>query len=479
MTVSGVRAAKTAALRTALALVAMLLVAGAWAQDGEDEVSPAGGRAPAAAPIPAEGQPAPPPEPPTEQPAQPETTPASPPPGEPPPPPGRPAPGRADQPTSPPAERPRPARQELAAPQFQRVQNVDALRLRVTMEGLPDMQDAQAVEGGEFNTDIVLSNPRSQPWDEILIVLRYDPSFLDPVTINDGVLSPFLDGTPEASVDRRMGRIVYRARLARPARDFSEPLLFVRWQALRPVVNTRIRWGQDSFGEYTELFHEDARQLGNPMTAGDGTTSLNLKILPADPVEAMLMQEEPSLYLGTDQRVGGVQLRILGPEQPVRVGDIFYLDIEFDNRAYSMIDGVSLMMDYDPQVIEIIDDDWDNWITHGLNIHDGSYRVMFPFDYHMANAVYPTRGMIEYRKGTSIPENLLGIRGTMAHIKARAIAPTSGTSVRFLFAQRPGLRGTRVTYMGQNVLGDPRRPNDGVRGAYFPIYSEGTAQAPN
>jgi len=364
----------------------------------------------------------------------------------------------------------RPSRQPtVRTPQFERVINEEALRMRVVLSEFVDAQDGEVIEGGEFETDVMLTNPRGREWDEVLIVLRYDPSFLDPLTVNDSPISANLSGAPTAYVDRNLGRIVYHARLSTPVRDLSGPLIFIRWQAIRPSLFTRIGWDRTRDGEYTDVFRNGARMLGDPPVLGDGVTSLNLKVIPADPAEALAMREEPGLYLGTDQRVGGITISVLNPVEPVRVGDEFLLDIYFDNSTYSMMDGVSLLMQYEAEYLEIIDDDFDNWITHGLNIHDGSFRSMFPFDVHISNAVYPGRGLIEYRKGASVPEDFLGVQGTMAQIRARAIAPTAGTSVRFLFAQRPGQRSTRVTYMGQNVLGNPDRVNDGVRGAYFPI----------
>jgi len=270
-------------------------------------------------------------------------------------------------------------------------------------------------------------------------------------------------------VDRNLGRIIYEAVLKSPVRDLEGPLVFSNWRALKPVIYTPIEFTRTREEDFSEVFSGTDPMLGEPSDDRDGTVSIGIMVIPANPEEAALMREEPSLYMGSTDRVGGVQLRIDPPAEPPRVDEAFDLDIVLDNGIYSQLDGVSLLIRFDPEFIEILDADHDNWITHGYNIEDGPFHADFPFDYHMANQVYPTRGLIEYRVGASKPDQFLGANGVMARIKARALKPTAGTGVYFLFAKRPGTRTTEVVYLGQDVLGDTRIKNDGIQGAFFPI----------
>lgn len=376
----------------------------------------------------------------------------------------RPRPAPQQRPATPPAQAP-----EAAPQQFQMSGGARHMILRLTPEKEPDRGDLAIVEGTSFTTDVMLGNPARRQWDQLRIVLDYNPSFLDPVSVNDSELSNRLAGSPRATVDRRLGQIVYEARLAQPLDVFERPLLFVKWNAIKPVLFTPIAFGRTRAGEHFELFRDGAPLLGDPDVPGDGSVPINVSIIPSDPAEALMMQEDPQLYLGSTDRVGGVQLVIRNPETPPRVGETFQLPLVLDNRAYSRLDGLSLIIEYDPATIEILDDDWDNWITLGTNIHDGTYREDFPWDYHMANAVYSARGLIEYRVGTSTTDEFVGVHGVFADITARAKTPTAGTAVRFLFSRQAGQRTTQVVYLGQNVLGETNVRNDGVRGAFFPI----------
>ncbi len=341
--------------------------------------------------------------------------------------------------------------------------------LRMTGESDTVATDIDAIEGGEFVTDVQMMNPNGYEVDRFRLVMDYNPAFVEPLSINDSAILDDLAASPIARVDRALGQIYYEAELAKPVVELDVPLIFMTWQAKKPVLNTAIRFGRTRDGLYTELYEGAEKVLGAPYEEGDGTVSLGLRVIPSDPAEALLMQEEPQLYLGSDERVGGLLLAIRSPEETPVVGEPFTMDIVMDNLAYSQIDGLSMMIQFDPEVLTILDSDMDNWVTLGTNILDGPFRDTFPWDYHMANSVYPARGLIEYRVGTSYPDDFIGTSGVVAQIHAVANRPTAGTSVRFVFARQAGQRTTEVSYLGQDVLGDTGVRNDGVKGAYFPV----------
>jgi hypothetical protein len=341
--------------------------------------------------------------------------------------------------------------------------NPDNLMLRLTPERQPESQDLTVLEGDVFVTDIVLSNRRRTPVNGIRIVLDYNPAYVTPQKLNDGQLADRISGRPRLTVNRDRGQIIYEAILGDPIIEPDDALMFIEWKALQPVLFTPIVFGRDRDGRATELFENSQGVLGELWQEGDGTLSIGVMIVPSDPTEAELMRQEPLLYTGSNERIGGVRLELVGPPEPPRVGEVFTIDVVLDNRVHSMLDGVSFIIQYDPDVLEIFDHDFDNWITIGHNIHDGSFRHQFPWDYHMANSVMAMRGTIEYRVGTSIPDDFLGVHGVMAQIVARAKKPTAGTPLRFLFSRRPGQRTTEAVYLGQDVLGEPDIVNDGVR----------------
>ncbi|MBI5155009.1 hypothetical protein HZA57_07210 [Candidatus Poribacteria bacterium] len=349
------------------------------------------------------------------------------------------------------------------------VTNPNNLKLRLLPEGGQVLQDIDVVEGTEFSTDVVLVNPVGRGVDKLRVVLTYSPAFLSPLSVNDTPILDRISGKPTAIVDRHLGQIVYEAALAKPVSLTDAPLLFVKWKALKPVNYTPIEFGETRDGRFTELYAGEQPILGEQFLDGDGTLSASVRVISSDPELASQMQEDAPLYMGTEEQAGGVQLRLAEPDSPPRAGEVFTMDVVLDNSVYSMLDGVSLVIEYDPAVIEVLDSDRDNWITHGPNILDGPFHAAFPFDYHMANSFYPRRGLIEYRAGSSRPEDLVGVSGTFARIVARGKAPARSTSVRFVFSKTPGKRTTEVVFLGQDVLGKTDIRNDGARGATFAV----------
>ncbi|MGF1572505.1 MAG: hypothetical protein ACFCU1_05480 [Sumerlaeia bacterium] len=375
--------------------------------------------------------------------------------------------------TPPPPEPPRRKEEpkQSAPTSFTLKANNANLLLRIHAEGDYTNTEFQVVAGEQFTTDISLTNQESKAFNKVRLVLDYNPSFVQPQVINDSNLLNYLDSEPIIQVNRKLGQIIYSAELSEPI-TISETLVFIQWEAVKPVLVTSLRFGRHVTFGYTEIFLDDLPMLGEAQQEGDGVVSSTVRIIPSDPAEALMMQEEPQLYMGSDERVGGVELRLIPPKTPPRVGEEFYVYVVLDNSVYSNFDKVSLMIEFNPEVITVLDDDYDNWITHGVNIQDGEFRDQFPFNYHIANMVFNVRGMIEYRAGTSLPEELVGVVGTLARIRAVATKPTSSTEMKFFFAPREGLKTTEVKYMGQDSLGDTTIVNDGTRGARFAILPE-------
>ena len=61
--------------------------------------------------------------------------------------------------------------------------------------------------------------------------------------------------------------------------------------------------------------------------------------------------------------------------------------------------------------------------------------------------------------------------GTFARIYAIPLRATAGTYLKFNFATSEGYPTTRVTYVGEDVLGSPDIQHDGVKNLVFPIMN--------
>ncbi len=335
--------------------------------------------------------------------------------------------------------------------------------LRLHPRGHPTRQDHTVTVGQEFLTDVSFRNESMLPFDMVRIFLSYNPEIFRPVAINDRPLADNLKGEPTAEVDDVFGMILYEAELEEPLASHDAPILTIRWEAQQLTVGSRIVFSsRDEF--FTALVGEGRDLVGHPRVPGDGTLGMTVTVLPEDEREAQAMLSDPRLYTGTDEKIGGVLLRLVPQEEPIVAGEPFHIDVVLDNRAFSMVDGLSFLISYDPEIIEIIDADQDNWITRGTNILDGKFRGDYPWAFHIDNTVDRRRGTIHYKKGTHDPEMTRGRVGTVARIYAVAHRPTRGTAFRFEFSKRPRAQTTQAVYNGINVLGDLQIPDDGATG---------------
>jgi hypothetical protein len=81
---------------------------------------------------------------------------------------------------------------------------------------------------------------------------------------------------------------------------------------------------------------------------------------------------EASISQGTAE--GGITLQLKSQRSTINVGDEFLVDIDYDNPKRAELDTVKLKLKFDPKVLQVVDYDDDNWITQGVNIHDGDVR---------------------------------------------------------------------------------------------------------
>ncbi len=336
-------------------------------------------------------------------------------------------------------------------------------------EDQSDRSDLNVTIGSEFTTNVTLHNRDMAPMDQLRILISYEPDFLEPVSINDSPISDHLRGNPVAEVDPLLGIVLYEAELAEPLAINDAPLLKVRWKAKQITFGTRLDFGnrEDLF---TTVNSGGVDLLGQSDTPGDGTLNMNVTILPQDPKEAEAMLSDPRIYDSPGGKIGGARIFMRPENKRIVVGEPFTIDLMLDNRAMSMLDGLSVLIEFDPEVISILDEDWDNWITREKNILDGPFREDFPWDFHIANTVYSTRGYITYRVGTGDGELTRGKLAPFAQIHAVAKKPTAGTAFVFKFSKRPRSHATEATFIGHDVLGAPDIFGDGTKGVIITVH---------
>ena len=355
--------------------------------------------------------------------------------------------------------------------EFKVIVDADSRMLRIHPAGKPDRQDMSVTIGEEFTTEITFDNRDVVPFDEIRVLLSYNSEFVEPLSIGDAAVASFIEGEPTAEVDPLAGMILYEAKLKKPLPLNDAPVLTVKWSALRTTPGTEIEFSsRDALR--TSIVGAGVDLLGNRRDPADGTLNMSLRILPRNQREAEAMLSDPTVFTGADSKVGGVRMYIKPPEGPVVVGEPFHLDLVLDNRAFSSLDGISALIQFDPSVIEVLDTDKDNWITREANILDGPFRKDFPWSFHLENIVYNSRGLISYRKGTGDATLTRGRSATFARIYAVAKRPTAGSAVVFRFTRDTSSHGTAATYNGIDCLGDSKVFADGAQGISFRVIPE-------
>lgn len=341
-----------------------------------------------------------------------------------------------------------------------------------------DPADSTVAEGKEFTTSFELNNPASRGFDEIRVVIEYDRDFVKPLGVRDLGIRPMLAQKSRVQVFPKDGRIVYEAELKGEYAPINTSLFQLRWQALRKTERADfhvVGKGPNASG----LFKGERDILGDEEIAGDGFIDGSVQIVSPEFLEQALKNkartrpgdaiEEVAFSPDHEATEGGVVLALALPRRDITVGDVFPVDIVLDNSADSLLDNVMIVLRYDQDVLEAVDSDRDNWITRGINILDGPYHKAFPFDYHIANQVYPARGELIYRVGVSDPEKLRGRSGTLATVFFRAKEPTGRTEIEFRLPEMDGDTGTRIASGMTSVLGPKDDPARGAVGISFKI----------
>ena len=350
------------------------------------------------------------------------------------------------------AEPPREEREER--PRF--VSNV-VMGLKFINEDGETAYSSFTRQGDTFISEVYLFNEDRNPVDQVRLALDFDKRFIEPVRIFDSALRPFMDEEPEFKVLDRDAIITYNARLERPIQQREVVLLRILWRARRPTAHTAIRFAFDTEERedhpHTAIYSRQQNILGTRGDVADGVLSGSIMIEQIDRGERIFQgkaEELRQMYLGSIGATAEVGLELTGPEEPPRVGEEFVVRVGLHNPEGAIIDTINFAVLYDPQVLQVVDKDRFNWITSGVNVHDGPYHRDFPWDVLMTNEVRNDRGLALYRKGLSSGRALPS--ANFADIHFRAIAPTSRTSLGFSRG-RPGMPNmTSVRYFGFEML---------------------------
>ncbi len=147
-----------------------------------------------------------------------------------------------------------------------------------------------------------------------------------------------------------------------------------------------------------------------------------------------------------------VYLSLETSSQDVALGSEFTVDMILSNSDPEQLSFLNVWLSFDPDYLEVVDTDTDNWITEGINVLDGLYHSTFNWDFHGQNTADNTAGTISYGEG-SFSTSVFG-SGTFAQIHFLAKALVSDTCIDYVITGTGGIEDTYVTdTSANNILG--------------------------
>ena len=346
--------------------------------------------------------------------------------------------------------------------------------------------------GEEFVTQCQLANAKHLKIDQVQVVLSYPPRYLEPIAIHQHEIEPLLAGPPEVTIDDE-GILHYRATFREPFDASSLRVLSVVWKALEPAESV---WIRPSAGEEESGAFKDGKSLMSVMAGAENSvTGAHVRILQTESdvpqgglwlnASAHLPPSAISLFGGAPG--GGSVARNLAlaefpdqsmlrlptlwidqpaADQPLAEGDWLVIDLGVDNPDRMIFDEVRLAARYDPDAIEIVDADRDNWIDRGTNLLDGPFHELWPWNRHILNRVVQDQGYFYYRMGMETLREQPS--GALARLFVHVKKPVEGPIFKWICdPDAPGERPqTGLFLMTENIY--LRERNDIAAGQLLP-----------
>lgn len=321
--------------------------------------------------------------------------------------------------------------------------------------------DTVVRRGERFVSEVVLQNGAGQPFDRIQLALNYDKRFLRPVRIFDSTVRGSAAGDPVFEKNERDSVLTYDITFADTRVSKELVILQIVWEAIRPTEYTGLgfefpREGVLGTNYQTAVMHGSDNVLGDVNDPVDGVLTGSLLVLQPlrtasrPQVKQGKKEELRSIYLDTVGSDVPVGLQLAGPNRPLVLGEEFDVDVILNNPFGAIVDSLRFFAVFDPTALQVVDHDRGNWIRNGVNVHDGSFRSDYPFDFHKRNEVDNDRGLIAYSK--ALGSQLALPTGTFARIRFRAIAPVESTAVEFVGRRQGAGNVTAVRSFGFDLF---------------------------
>jgi hypothetical protein len=321
--------------------------------------------------------------------------------------------------------------------------------------------------------EVAISNPRKMEFDRFSVSLSFDPQTLELLDVDDAPLSGMLNpAIPPVIELGKAGQLSFAAQLTEPVNWARRELLTVHFRALSSTPRTIVEF-VTSAGE-TMLLNGENIILGDSGGGFDrGTLGATVIVRPEGGMGGdanwTFDREVRSMIQPETSSRSFVTIALSTQNQSVAVGEVFDVQLLLDNPDALPLELLSVVLRFDPELLQVVDADEGNAIHQGVNINDGPYREAFPFTSHLQNTVDNGRGRIAYAVATGQP-NLLATRGRMATIRFQALAAADFAPVWFDQDAR-GAVSSEALARGANVLVRPEDARPAVRGLILRVQS--------
>jgi hypothetical protein len=304
--------------------------------------------------------------------------------------------------------------------------------------------------GQTFVTELVVDTKDGQA-DEIQFTLTYPAQNLNLLAVDFAPVVGLLHDEVEYASEPGDGIFAARLKLTQPQKFTSRPIAVCYWEALQPADPAEVRF--DFSGEIgTDIRLGGTSILGTEGLKTDGVIHANVLIKSREKRNYVQQTADKGLLVGGSSFSPPSASLTLNLDAPptAKIGEEVVVDLELKNPHGDPFDRVQLYLQFDPEVLEVIDSDKGNWIKQGINIEDGFAHKDFPFDFHKFNAADNAKGIIIYDEGAAL--NPLRSSGVFAKVHFRIKKSVPQTEI-LLVRNEPGrYPNTDVSYAGMTVL---------------------------
>ncbi|MCL5269123.1 MAG: hypothetical protein M1457_00870 [bacterium] len=312
--------------------------------------------------------------------------------------------------------------------------------------------------GDRFVSTISFYNDKKDKADAADLWIQFDPRFIEPEWIDAAPLEKVAAAPPEMKVWGEQGFIRIKAAITGPLIEAVNPLATIHWRALAEVPSTRIELTAPP-GESVSLLAKGKNIIPAGLAGSNARVDMLVRVaLPAPETPGLRLVDDARRMLPAPPLEPGRRLRlaIVAPEREIPPGGVATADVVLLNPEREAFDDLKLRIRFDPQAVEVLDADEDNYITGGTNIFDGDFHEAFPFTSLGENRVDPAHGVISYRMGSTSGPMECG-SGVVARIVYRMKRQSGWTA--FWFERDDPLApapATDVAADGRSLLGPTR-----------------------